>query len=139
MIETQPDKRMEIHEDLCKTDLVMQIAFGLKLNELLTIIFIFAFYIGIFWIVMCELYEDLYDDTNYNKHPNIDEIDPNFITHFRLYDLSAWNTLIISTYFSLTSLTTVGLGDFRPVNNIERIVCSMILLFGVTTFSYVMS
>lgn len=117
----------------------MQIAFGLKLNELLTIIFIFAYYIGIFWIIMCELYEDLYDDTIYKTHPNLNEVDENFILYFKLYDLSAWRTLIISTYFSLTSLTTVGLGDYRPVNNLERILCSFILLFGVTTFSYVMS
>lgn len=88
---------------------------------------------------MCELYEDLYDDTVYKSHPNLNEIDSNFILHFSLYDLSAWHTLIVSTYFSLTSLTTVGLGDYRPVNNIERILCSFILLFGVTTFSYVMS
>jgi voltage-gated potassium channel len=41
-------------------------------------------------------------------------------------------------YFSFTSLSTVGFGDYYPVSNIERITGSMILLGGVVCFSYIM-
>ena len=45
---------------------------------------------------------------------------------------------IIGMYYSFTSLTTVGFGDFSPRSEFERIFCSAILLFGVAIFSYIM-
>jgi hypothetical protein len=45
---------------------------------------------------------------------------------------------IILTYYAFTSLSTVGFGDYAPVSNVERIFCSLILLFGVAIFSYIM-
>lgn len=38
----------------------------------------------------------------------------------------------------MTSLSTVGFGDYYPKNDYERIVGSFILLIGVTVFSYIM-
>ena len=48
------------------------------------------------------------------------------------------HNMIIGLYFSFTSLSTVGFGDFNPKSNIERFICAFILLFGVAIFSYVM-
>ena len=97
----------------------MYVGFALKINELLTCIFLFSYYIGIMWIVMCELHEDFINDANYKIHPDISELEDNFITHYKLHEKSAANLVLISTYFSLTSLTTIGLGDYRPVNDLE--------------------
>ena len=88
---------------------------------------------------MCELYEDFVDDTSYKFHTDISDLDDNFLIYYKLYDKDAWNLVIVSTYYSLTSLTTVGLGDYRPINNTERVVCTFILLFGVAIFSLIMS
>ena len=41
-------------------------------------------------------------------------------------------------YFAFTSLSTVGLGDFCPKGEAEAILCSMLLLFGVAIFSFIM-
>lgn len=41
-------------------------------------------------------------------------------------------------YFSFTSLSTVGFGDFHPRSDTERLICAMILLIGVAVFSYIM-
>ena len=117
----------------------MYIGFILKINELMTLIFLFSYYIGILWFVMCELYEDFYHDTSYTTHHDVTELDDNFITHYGLHEKDALDLVIISTYFSLTSLTTIGLGDYRPVNNLERSICSFILLFGVSILSFIMS
>jgi len=46
--------------------------------------------------------------------------------------------LVILSYFMFTTLSTVGLGDFHPVNNIERMFGALILLFGVLITSAVM-
>ena len=37
-----------------------------------------------------------------------------------------------------TSLSTVGFGDYHPRSDLERLLCSAILIFGVSIFSYVM-
>lgn len=41
-------------------------------------------------------------------------------------------------YYSFTSLSTVGFGDFHPVNNFERMFCAYILLVGNAIFGYVL-
>lgn len=46
--------------------------------------------------------------------------------------------MLISLYFSFTTLSTVGFGDYHPKNNPERIFCAIILLSGVMIFSYIM-
>ena len=45
---------------------------------------------------------------------------------------------IACTYYALTTLSTVGLGDFRPISDQERIFGSFMLLFGVMIFSSIM-
>lgn len=46
---------------------------------------------------------------------------------------------IKAMYFALTSLSTVGFGDYYPINNFERLLTSFVLLIGVMLFSYVLS
>jgi voltage-gated potassium channel len=41
-------------------------------------------------------------------------------------------------YFALTTLTTVGFGDYYPVSNTERLIGSFMLLFGVMTSNFIM-
>lgn len=42
------------------------------------------------------------------------------------------------TYYTFTTLSTVGLGDYHPRSNAERVLCAIILLVGSTMFSYIM-
>lgn len=39
-------------------------------------------------------------------------------------------------YYTFTSLSTVGFGDFHPVNSYERVLSATVLLAGVIVFSY---
>ena len=52
---------------------------------------------------------------------------------------SSLEQVIIATYFALTSLSTVGLGDYYPMSDIERLLGSFVLLAGVLMMSYVLS
>jgi len=45
---------------------------------------------------------------------------------------------IALTYFTFTSFSTVGLGDYHPKSNVERLVCAFMLLFGVAMTSFIM-
>lgn len=38
----------------------------------------------------------------------------------------------------MTSLSTVGFGDYYPINNNERLICGFMLMFGVALFSLFM-
>ena len=51
---------------------------------------------------------------------------------------NAYEKAIAMTYYAFTSLSTVGFGDMRPLNDAERALVAFILLFGVAIFSYVM-
>jgi hypothetical protein len=44
----------------------------------------------------------------------------------------------IAMYYALTSLSTIGLGDFYPKTDEERLYISFMLLFGVAVFSFIM-
>jgi hypothetical protein len=56
-----------------------------------------------------------------------------------LYEISPdYKGLIKTTYFSFTTFSTVGFGDYHPKSDFERIICTFALLFGVAIFSYVM-
>ena len=57
-----------------------------------------------------------------------------------------WNLLImngqkrvlINTYFAFTTLSSVGFGDYYPVSVVERAIFTMVFLFGVALFSFIM-
>ena len=44
-----------------------------------------------------------------------------------------------SFYFSLTTLSTVGFGDFYPKSDFERMLGALVILFGVAMFSIINS
>lgn len=96
-----------------------------------------SYHFGMLWIILCEGVEDFIHDTDYiydhESHPD------NFIVAYHLYDDPAEITALDVTYFSFTSLSTVGFGDFHPKNGYERILCAFMLLFGVAVFSYIMN
>jgi hypothetical protein len=46
--------------------------------------------------------------------------------------------MVIFSYFSFTSLSTVGFGDYHPVNNPERIFIALSILIGVIVFSLIL-
>lgn len=53
------------------------------------------------------------------------------------YD-SPSDQLIVSLYYSLTMLSTVGYGDLFPISNLEMIVGVICMWMGVASFSVIM-
>jgi len=51
--------------------------------------------------------------------------------------LDDYTLLVKLTYFSFTTLTTIGLGDFHPKGDVERVLCTYYMLFGVMLFSFI--
>lgn len=44
---------------------------------------------------------------------------------------------VIACYFTITTVATVGYGDFAPETSIERIYCILLMVIGVTSFTFV--
>ena len=61
-----------------------------------------------------------------------------YISYFELDKQTTHHNMIIQLYFALTTLSTVGFGDYYPVSNVERVLQSIVLVFGVSIFSYFM-
>ena len=41
-------------------------------------------------------------------------------------------------YYSFTTITTVGFGDFHPKSSTERLFSAILMFIGVIVFSYIM-
>lgn len=69
--------------------------------------------------------EDLYrGGTWYNK--------------FNLQDKDLMEKVMMSQYFALSTLSTVGYGDLFPISSQEMIIGVFVMLMGVFFFSYIM-
>ena len=60
----------------------------------------------------------------------------NWIFHNTLNDAPDFQLYITSFYFIITTLVTVGYGDFAAISVVEKVVCICLMLLGVVSFSY---
>lgn len=51
---------------------------------------------------------------------------------------NSFDKLIKVWYYAITTLSTIGYGDYTPVSTSERLIASAILMFGVAVFSFIM-
>ncbi|CDW76967.1 cation channel family protein [Stylonychia lemnae] len=112
--------------------LQIMINYAFKVLRLIIVIFSISYFIGTLWYIFTWQIDDPNDDT-----PN-----SNFFKTYGMRELKKnnddINSMIIVVYFAFTTLATVGYGDYHAVSDSERVVCSIILLFGVAVFSFIM-
>ena len=126
-------------QDNNNIDALMNFKYFLETLKLVIVIFNVSYFTGIFWIIYCDLIERfMHRDEFEMEQTHDEEIVPNFIHNYEIYEKTKWKQFIIAMYYSFTSLSTVGFGDFHPQDNSERIFCIFILLFGVAIFSVIM-
>ena len=68
---------------------------------------------------------------------DLQDVQDDFLYHFDVVRKSNGDISLTMTYFMFTSLSTVGFGDYHPVNNYERLICAIIILFGNAIFGYI--
>jgi hypothetical protein len=61
-----------------------------------------------------------------------------FFTYYEIKKKSDIESFILMLYYSFTTLSTIGFGDYHPVSDEERIIVVCGLLFGVMIFSFSM-
>ena len=100
----------------------------LSISKSVERLFIFAMYWLLFTHVSACLWILLAQLENENGHYTWinDEEDPaGFDLYFQAF------------YFTVTTASTVGYGDIGPTTSAERIFCTILMILGVTSFSFV--
>lgn len=105
----------------------------LVVNVIITLKILFytiltLYFAGTYWVGISLV---LYTYQDYN------DINDHFISSEMEQPVES--KIIRSFYFALTTLSTVGFGDFYPISDIERILGSLFILFGVALFSIIIS
>lgn len=109
-------------------------------------ILMIAYYIGSYWYIFAAVFHEYQKDhgdgaESYLHNDIYSSQSDTFLSYadnWSLVDMSRAQRVLVSTYFSMTSLSTVGFGDYYPVSNNERLIGSFVLLFGVALFSLFM-
>lgn len=99
---------------------------GFQVFRLLLFILILSYFLGTLWYIM-------------TKQTTKQDDEWTFYNAYNMEDRDSINSLSIVVYFMLTTLTTVGFGDYNPKSEMERIIMTFILLIGVACFSWIMS
>ena len=125
LIETSPQFSEDTTVDRTNLQKLILISNIMVMTQLIMIIFCVSYFTGMIWYLISEL-----------ALAKLDEQE-NFITYFEIDDRENIDKMFALLYFSFTSLSTVGLGDYHPRSDRERIQGAFILLFGVAITSYV--
>ena len=99
---------------------------GFQVLRIICVILFLSYYLGTIWFVM-------------TKHTTTSETAYTFYNEYEADNHSGPENMLIVVYFMFTTLSTVGLGDYNPKSEIERLFMCLILLLGVTCFSYLLS
>lgn len=83
-----------------------------------------SFFIGMFFYCYCDVSNE--------------DAENSFITIYHLDEMSIKEISIVLTYYTVTTLSTIGFGDYYPHSSKERIFISVTILFGVAIFSSIM-
>jgi hypothetical protein len=96
--------------------------YGYKIFRLLIIAIIITYFSGCIWYFVVDSFQE----------------ENSFYPTYFSDDQSNLNKLIICCYFALTTLSTVGYGDYVPISDIEILTAVTFMLCGVAFFSYIM-
>jgi Ion channel len=78
------------------------------------------------WIFVARLYDDNEGDASKQ----------NWIQVKEYTEMSDEDLYLTSFYFCVTTVLTVGYGDISAVNNGEKVMCILLMLIGVVSFSF---
>ena len=108
----------------------IKLRYCFKIFKDVNIIFFFSFFVGHIFFIYADITKYLESDGGTGE---------NFLEKYSLYDKTQAETTITLIYYALTTLSTIGLGDYNPRSNMERIFIIFVLIFGVGSFSYIIS
>lgn len=138
-IQNDPRIGEDTDVDLNRVELLLYIKLFFRIVKLMMIIFTMSYFLGQFWYIKCDIGNDFKNSEFYKSvNANQDEVNENYIEYFGLDKKSNPEITWIGIYYSMTTLSTVGFGDYYPRSDSERVLACFFLIFGVSIFSYQM-
>lgn len=113
----------------------LYIQFTLKIFRMFLIIVSISYFSAMLFKIVLEVEEDMYGHITLTY---CDDAVGWFKGCYELWDQSAMDVTIQLLYFTFTTLSTVGFGDFSPKSNLERMLLAFGMLLGVAIFSILM-
>lgn len=109
-----------------------------RICKLAVIFVLLAYYIGLAWYWIAEILQDMIvgvDDTSFYKVKRDKFGGP--IKDSNDTEQGHLREILISGYWSVTTLSTVGFGDYYPATPFERLVGTIVIFGGYLVFSVV--
>ena len=86
----------------------------------------------LFFLVICHIVACLWIFS-----ARLEDFNPEtWVVRYGLQDLSDFELYLSSLYFTVTTITTVGFGDISGGTLGEKMICIVLMLFGVISFSF---
>ena len=101
------------------------------------ILFTLVYLLGMFWYTALKFIEDTVYGVDYSEDCCLYR--DHFINYYKLEENSNVRNSIILVYFALSTITTVGFGDFTPRSDIERIIWTVVLFLSAVVFCLMLS
>lgn len=117
---------------------ILAMSFILKTLKVIIVIASCSYFFGMAFKILIEIEADLNNWDDYGNGNSDDQ--PEHFTSFYGLDCVTGEDMfqvLVYFYFSFTSLSTVGLGDYNPRSDNERLFIAFGLLVGVAIFSYI--
>lgn len=111
---------------------IFNIRYFFKIVRLMIMASILAYVLGCVWYLICL---SVFNNRFSIGYPQ----EKTFFTEYKIYQKTPLKKLMLSCYYVLTGLTTVGYGDYNAQNEYEKIFGITVMFLGVAIFSYVMS
>ena len=111
---------------------IFNVRYFFKIVRLMIMASILAYVLGCVWYLICL---SVFNNRFSIGYPESET----FFTKYKIYQKTPLKRLMLSCYYVLTGLTTVGYGDYNATNEYEKIFGITVMFLGVAIFSYVMS
>ena len=141
------DKQLQYSIKNNNTAYYYPIKFALKtvkayeIFALIIIIFTISYFFGVIWIIITkdiENWQYLSHFDVYQGYQSFYGYDGYGFIHKERTANTDMDDLIKVWYYGLTTLSTIGFGDFAPKSVYEKLIIAFVMLFGVVVFSYIM-
>lgn len=92
----------------------------------MTLILLLSYLCGIIWYIIIKVEFDYRPDYII------------FYEKFKYQSRSNMEVVWVNAYYLMTTLSTIGFGDYAPVNSLERCCITLVMFGGIMLFSYLL-
>lgn len=112
---------------------MIKLSYALKTFKLMISISNMTYFMAVFWFIYCHYIHEI-EKENEAEHETFYHVN-----NLKMDSEEHLYSLVKSLYFTFTTLSTVGFGDMKPVNDYEYLVSAFVMLFGNAVFTYIMT